>query len=105
LKEPKIFAERIAVTRTMFQIGDHIICRVTKHASRPSPFAMQVAPSAKGDSYSFVVDKYWIVVGLEPGQSLRVRTRRGKEFQVNLTDPRLRRASWWERICFRNRFP
>jgi hypothetical protein len=62
-------------------------------------------PSSNGDDYSYQVDKFWIVVDVQADDQIVVRTRRGKRVTVNVQDPALRRARWWERLLFRRRFP
>jgi hypothetical protein len=34
-----------------------------------------------------------------------LRTRRGKEHTVDADCPSLRRATWWEKLFYRHRFP
>jgi hypothetical protein len=36
---------------------------------------------------------------------LLLATRRGKRRTVLITDPMLRKAGWWQRLRYRNRFP
>ncbi|MFN5468747.1 MAG: hypothetical protein ACK5AM_11610, partial [Pirellulaceae bacterium] len=65
----------------------------------------EVTPAAHGESYSYLVDKYWRVIAVEPDGILLVRTRRGKQHRVRLDDPRLRRPTIWERLFRADRFP
>jgi hypothetical protein len=88
-----------------FQPGDRVIYRKQKHSLRPGPHAKGVQPAAHGDNYSYEVDKFWTVVAVQPDQKIVVRTRRGKQLTLQADDPALRRAAWWERFLFRNRFP
>jgi len=88
----------------MFRRGDIVVYTKTKHSSNPGPRAQDIDPATRGEYYTYVVDKYWIVVEVEE-QTLRVRTRRGKVHTIKSDDPRLRAASWWERLFFRDRFP
>jgi len=84
--------------------GDWVIYRVQKSSSSPGPRAQDIRPAQGGDSYYYIVDKYWIVQeSLDDGR-VRLRTRRGKEHVVEPGDPRLRRARWWERWLLRSRF-
>jgi hypothetical protein len=52
----------------------------------------------------YSVDKYWIVTEQRDGQ-ITLLSRRGKLHLVDANDPRLRPASWWERLIYRDRFP
>lgn len=57
----------------------------------------------RGDTYQYVVDKYWVVQSLQD-EGLLLRTRTGKEHVVAADDPRLRLARWWERWLLADRF-
>ena len=89
----------------MFKIGDWVIYRLTKHSNRPGPRAKDVRPHATGDSYGYVVDKFWIVADVEEEGRLLLRTRTGKERIVDADDSNLRAPRIWERIIYRSRFP
>jgi hypothetical protein len=52
-----------------------------------------------------MIEKFWLVVAVQPDQTLVVRTRRGKLHTLAPDDPNLRRSHWWERLLFRRRFP
>lgn len=88
-----------------FAIGDQVIYTRDKYSNRPGPRAKNVSPTPHGETYAYQVDKYWVVTAVEPDGSLVLRTRRGKEHTVNFSDPRLRRATWWERLLYSSRFP
>ena len=87
-----------------FQIGDRVIFRATKRSTRPTPRAKVVYPEPMGEGYCYEVEKYWLIQQVEE-QQVVVRTRRGKTRVLNRDDPALRRAYWWERLLFRDRFP
>jgi hypothetical protein len=86
------------------EAGDWVIYRKTKHSEHPGPRASNVSPARFGESYSYTVDKYWVVQEVLPDGSLRLRTRRGKEHIVAADDPRLRRANLLQRLLYRSRF-
>jgi hypothetical protein len=88
-----------------FVVGDRVVYSRQKHSSSPGPRAQEVTPAAHGESYSYLVDKYWRVIAVEPDGILLVRTRRGKQHRVRLDDPRLRRPTIWERLFRADRFP
>jgi hypothetical protein len=88
-----------------FVVGDRVVYSRQKHSSSPGPRAQEVTPAAHGESYSYLVDKYWRVVAVEPDGVLLVRTRRGKQHRVRMDDPRLRRPTMWERLFRADRFP
>lgn len=89
----------------MFQPGDQVIYRMTKHSTQPGPRARDINPADKGDSYSYVVDKFWVVADVLDDGRLILRTRRGKEHCVPPTDPQLRRANWLAKVLHGSRFP
>lgn len=81
-----------------------MVYRKQKHSPVPGPRAKEVAAAPRGESYSYVVDKFWVVKqALEENRVLLV-TRTGKEHTVLLNDPNLRLARWWERWMYGERF-
>ena len=89
----------------MFQIGDLVVYSAQKHSGHPTLNAQSVQPEAHGEGYRYLVRKYWVVAGIAEDGSLDLRTRRGKHRRVTAADPILRRAYWWERMFFSDRFP
>jgi hypothetical protein len=88
-----------------FSPGDYVIYRKQKFSVHPGPHAKEIRPCPQGDSYSYEVDKFWVVVAVERTNKIIVCTRRGKRLAVDANDPALRRAGWLERFVFRRRFP
>ncbi len=82
-----------------------MIYAMPKRSRHPGPRARSIHPAQMGDDYNYVVDKFWIVQELVGDDQVLLRTRRGKTRIVRLEDPLLRKARWWERLRFRNRFP
>jgi hypothetical protein len=91
------------LTRT-FVPGDWVVFRKTKFSEHPGPRAENVKAAPFGESYSYTVDKYWVVHEVRTDGSLLLRTRRGKEHVVSVDDPRLRRANLFQRLFYRSRF-
>jgi len=89
----------------MFKPGDLIIYRKTKHSAHPTLKAVEVRPAPQGEFYSYEVLKYWVVSGTLPTGRVVAMTRRGKQREIHLDDPCLRKAHWWERLFFGHRFP
>ena len=87
-----------------FTYGDWVIYRKLKHSASPGPRAHNISPSPHGELYNYFVDKFWIVESVLPDGRLQLRTRTGKTHVINASDPRLRRARWWERWFYNNRF-
>jgi len=84
--------------------GDWVVYRKPKCTTRPGPRAQEVDAAAHGDSYAYSVEKFWIVVDVQDDGKLLLQTRRGKRHIIDAADPRLRRATWWDRIRFRAQF-
>ena len=84
--------------------GDWVVYRKQKHSTSPGPRAKEVSAAPRGDSYSYVVDKFWVVKQLLEDEELLLVTRGGKQHTVSLDDPNLRLARWWERWLYKDRF-
>lgn len=91
--------------RPIFQPGNLVIYRMRKRSPRPGPRAMAISPELHGEAYSYEVEKYWVVADSLDDGTIMLQTRRGKRHRVAAVDPNLRRASWWERLLYRRRFP
>jgi len=89
--------------RERFKLGEWIVYRKQKQSTRPGSRARATHPAPRGEDYTYFVDKYWIVVDI--GDKLVACTRRGKHHTLDADDPALRRATWWERLLLRGRFP
>ena len=87
-----------------YQVGDRVVFRAFKRSTHPGPRAQHVRPEPSGDGYQYEVDKFWSVRETRGGQLVLI-TRRGKQHVVDSSDPALRRAGWWERIFYSDRFP
>lgn len=84
--------------------GDWVIYRKSKRSTAPGPRAQGVKADTKGEKYSYVVDKYWVVEQVLANGRLVLKTRRGKRHQIDATDLNLRHAGWLDRLFYRNRF-
>ncbi len=91
--------------RHKFLPGDPVIFCVSKISTEPGPRAEDVYPAAHGDTYSYLVPKFWRVESLSADGKVVLITRRGKRHTVVPNDPRLRAASLWERWAYGHRFP
>lgn len=83
--------------------GAWVIYRKQKASQSPGPRAVEVRAASQGETYQYMVDKYWVVEEVMEDQVL-LRTRRGKQNTVAKDDPRLRFPNWWERLVYRQRF-
>jgi len=76
-----------------------------KYGLRPGKRASDVQPAEHGESYSYMVKKFWRVAGRLDNGALMVTTRRGKTHVVAENDPNLRRPNLFERFWYGRRFP
>ena len=88
-----------------FRVGEPVVFRMTKFSTDPGPRAKEVQPAPSGETYSYLVDKFWTVGRVETDGTLVLVTRRGKQHRVTTDDLRLRPANWWERWMYSTRFP
>jgi hypothetical protein len=84
--------------------GDWVVYRLSKHGTSPGRRAHQVSAARKGESYNYVVDKFWVVQDVTAQGDLIVRTPGGKVRTLSADDPNLRVARWWHRFQWGNRF-
>lgn len=91
-------------TSSKWARGDWVVYRKCKRSCRPGPRAANIHASAKGESYTYLVDKFWVVEGLLPEEQILLRTATGKSHILSCSDPSLRRPSLMQRMFFRNRF-
>ena len=95
----------IALKPRTFQVDDCIVYRKTKSSLHPGQRARLVAPASNGDTYSYCVDKFWVVVSVSSDGTVMAKTRRGKLHRLNPNDPNLRHATLLETFFERSRFP
>jgi hypothetical protein len=88
-----------------FRPGDWVIYCMSKQGTHPGPRAENIHPNVHGDTCSYTVDKYWLVLGEESDGTVLLATRTGKHRRVSADDPNLRPPRWWERWWYRSRFP
>lgn len=87
-----------------WKAGDWAVYRKSKRSASPGPRAENVFASRKGETYTYVVDKYWVVEAMLPNARLRLKTARGKTHVIDADDPNLRRPSLLDRLLRRDRF-
>ncbi|WP_286764887.1 MULTISPECIES: hypothetical protein [Rhodopirellula] len=94
----------MTLAANQFQRNDWVIYRKQKSSVSPGPRASEVHAAGKGNSYRYVVEKYWVVEEVLDNDRLKICTRRGKRHLVDANDPSMRKARWWERLLYRSRF-
>ena len=85
--------------------GEWVVYRKQKSSTAPGPRARAVSAAPNGDLYTYQVEKYWAVERVLSDGQVRLVTRTGKIHTVPSSDPRLRRATWLERLILGSRFP
>ena len=80
-----------------FRVHDVIVYEKPKHGTHPTPRAHDLRPTPQGESYDYVVDKYWIVVETIGDAAVVARTPGGKLHEIDVADPRVRHLTWFER--------
>ena len=86
------------MSRRAFEKGDRVVFRKAKFTPHPGQRAQKIRPTANGDDYCYVVEKFWIVA------NVMLPTRRGKTHVIDAQDPNLRHATLWDRIRHRAHF-
>ena len=86
-------------------VGDFVVYRKTKYSEHPGTRAKQVRPSAGGEDYTYLIDKFWIVTEIRDDGKLLLETRRGKQHVVDVDDANLRLTTIWDRMWNRSRLP
>ena len=87
-----------------YRPGDRVVYRMSKRSTCPGKRAEQVSPSRYGESYTYCVDKFWVVVD-QDGDQVVVQTRRGKQHVLEADNRNLKRAGIWDLLVNRHRFP
>jgi hypothetical protein len=93
------------IFRGRIEPGDLLIYRKSKVSARPGPRARNVQAAENGDDYYYEVDKFWVVSDVLNDGRLVAQTRTGKRVYLTPEDERLRKAGWFARLRYRERFP
>lgn len=87
-----------------FKTGEFVIFEKPKSSTHPSPQAKDIHPAQHGEAYSYVIEKFWKVVQVFDDGTIEIETRRGKRLRLDTDTPLLRKAGFWDRLLYRNRF-
>ena len=85
--------------------GGAIVYRMQETCSCPGPDAIDVYPSAHGESYDYLANKYWRVEEVLADGSIVALTPLMEHQYLRRNDPNLRKANLIERLRYANRFP
>lgn len=84
--------------------GNFVVYQKEKTSTHPSLRAEKIFPSRHGDTYSYVIRKFWKVLRVSDDDTIEVETRRGKRRVLAYGDHRLSKAGLWQRLFFKDRF-
>jgi len=87
-----------------FKVGEFVIVAKSKRSTHPSPQAKHIHPAQHGETYSYIIEKFWKVVQVFDNGTMEIETRRGKRHRVDMDTPLLRKAGFWDRLMYRHRF-
>ena len=91
--------------RQKFKLGMLVVYRSQRHSTSPEPNAKGVFAAPHGDDYSYYVEEYARVAAVLPDGKLFICTKNGTQHTLQIEEPLLRRAGWWERLMLRKNFP
>jgi len=97
-------SRRSAGVALKWQPGDWAVYRKSKRSTNPGRRACRVKANSKGETYAYIVEKFWVVERVLPNGNLVLRTARGKTHQIDPEDPNLIRPSLLARIRWGERF-
>lgn len=87
--------------REDYQPGDHVIYKMPKRSSHPSPRAEQLHASPHGEQYAYVISKGWTVVEVRDDNRIDVVTPGGKHRVLDIDDPLLHKAGLRDELKLR----
>lgn len=103
--DPKVLGRsEESVMQANWKSGDWAVYRKSKRGANPGRRAAQVVASSKGETYRYLVDKFWVVDDVLPDGKLRLVTAKGKVHVIESDDPNLRRPGLLQRFLWRERF-
>src|SRR5438046_10573050 len=80
--------------------GVPIVYRVQETSTCPSPDALDVYPSERGESYDYLANKYWRVEKVFEDGSIVALTPLMEHQYLRRNDPNLRKANLIERLRY-----
>ena len=99
-----IWTQSLGVFSSDWHAGDWAIYRKSKRSTHPGRRALEVKADPKGESYAYVVDKFWVVDEVMADGMIVLRTARGKKHSISPDDRNLVRPSLWTRLRWTERF-
>jgi hypothetical protein len=91
--------------RRRLRAGAPIVYRMTETSTCPGHDAYDVQPSAHGEFYYYLTNKYWRVEEVRQDGWIVARSPLMEQHYLRGDDPNLRKASVLERLRHATRFP
>lgn len=89
---------------SQWRVDDWAIYRKSKRSTHPGRRALRVKANTKGETYAYVVDKFWVVDEILDDGTIVLRTARGKRHHIAPDDRNLVRPNLWTRLRWTERF-
>lgn len=99
-----LWSQGIGSFTTQWRAGDWAIYRKSKRSTHPGRRAASVKANTKGETYAYIVDKFWVVDEVLTDGTVVLRTARGKKHHIAADDRNLVRPSLWTRLRWTERF-
>lgn len=99
-----LWSQSIGSFTAQWRVGDWAIYRKSKRSTHPGRRASGVKANRKGETYAYVVDKFWVVDEILSDGTIVLRTARGKKHEISPDDRNLVRPSLWTRLRWTERF-
>lgn len=81
-----------------FKVGDKVVFKKTRNRMHPGRKAHDIYPSAHGDYYTYLVDKYRKVQAVTPDGQVVLVSPKGKTQVMDAGSPCLKKAGWIDRL-------
>jgi len=88
-----------------YKRGDLVVFCKFKRSACPGPRAKSIHPEPRGEDYAYDVNKFWVVAEAPDADTVVTQTRRGKRHVIEADSSRRRKATLWERLFYRSKFP
>jgi hypothetical protein len=87
-----------------WSVNDLAVYHRPETSTHPGPEARDIRPAERGELYSYVVDHFWRVTGVNADGTIDAVGRSGHLHRVAVSDPLLEKVSWWNRLIHRRFF-
>lgn len=99
-----LWTQGIGSWSSQWRAGDWAIYRKSKRSTHPGERAFEIKANVKGETYAYVVDKFWVVDAVLEDGTIVLKTARGKKHHIAPDDRNLVRPNLWTRLRWTERF-